>query len=63
MASGPPPGMNLNDDRRASIIGPVIALMAISASAVAMRIASRVLAGQRLLWDDHFAVVALVSEL
>jgi TRAP-type C4-dicarboxylate transport system permease small subunit len=60
MASGPPPGLDLTADASGTVIGPVIALLVVSTIAVVLRITSRYIAGQQLLWDDYLAVLALI---
>jgi ABC-type methionine transport system permease subunit len=61
-ASGPPPaGIDLNDDLRWTVIGPVIALVVLSTIAVVLRITSRRILKLQLRWDDYLILAALVS--
>jgi hypothetical protein len=60
MSSGPPPGIDLYADNRGAVIGPVIALMALAAVSVALRIMSRLCAMLTQQWDDYFIFAALV---
>jgi hypothetical protein len=57
----PPDGIDLNDDLRWTIIGPVIALVVLSTIAVVLRIMSRRILKLQLRWDDYLILAALVS--
>ncbi|RFU23554.1 hypothetical protein B7463_g12784, partial [Scytalidium lignicola] len=60
MSSGPPPGIDLNADIKATVISPVIALMVISAAAVALRVVAKYTAKTDLQLDDYLILAALV---
>lgn len=61
MNSGPPPGIDLDADIRASVIGPVIALMIIATASLALRIAAKFTSKSKLQLDDYFIILALVQ--
>lgn len=62
MSSSAPANIDLNADIKSTIIGPVIALMVLSAAAVALRIVSKwSIQMKKLQVDDYFIVAALVS--
>lgn len=61
MAAPPPPGINLNADIRASVIGVDITLVAIATFFVALRFLARYTSKLAIQWDDYLIVLALVS--
>ncbi|KAL2005210.1 hypothetical protein VTN00DRAFT_2420 [Thermoascus crustaceus] len=60
MAAPPPPGMNLDEDIRGTIIGPVVTLMTLATIFVVLRITSRLTTNLQLQWDDHLILLALI---
>lgn len=62
MSSGPPPGIDLNADIKASAIGPVIALAILATAAVGLRIMAKVASRTKLEIDDYFIFAALVCD-
>lgn len=61
MVDPPPPGINLNEDIRGTVIGPVVTLMTLATIFVVLRITSRLTTNLQLQWDDHLILLALVS--
>ncbi|KAL7943622.1 hypothetical protein V8C42DRAFT_358892 [Trichoderma barbatum] len=58
MSSGPP-GIDLYADIKNTVIGPVIALMVLSATCVALRTVAKLTAHAKLQLDDYFLFAAL----
>ncbi|KAJ9238533.1 hypothetical protein DTO027B5_1033 [Paecilomyces variotii] len=59
-SSDAPPGVDLNEDIRWTILGPVITLVILATAAVALRVASRKVSNLQLQWDDYLIMGALV---
>lgn len=62
-SSDAPPGVDLNEDIRWTILGPVITLVILATAAVALRVASRKVSNLQLQWDDYLIMGALVRDL
>jgi hypothetical protein len=62
MGSGPPPGINLNDDIKSTVIGPVITLLAIATVAVTLRVISKATSKVQMQSDGYLILVALVRD-